>query len=441
MSQWKRLLGAFLFFAFSFTSIGEEEHFLSHDTSRGFETVKSDSEFHLAYVERLLGLSNGRNDKAESSSIGHQKDVIQSVKGKIKVKLEGNGFNYKFFKRGVIDSDLGKLSEFKKLLYEKSAKSDQLLSFLKLQGSKKSNKVLKQLLVRFPEKQRALLNPALTNDQLRGIFKRNPVLQHYLHELPGMADPLYFFEAGVIDEETFRKQLLANMFHNGPHAGFWKSYSEQTIPYLVGKDKLAKKFFLNTVYEGEKNKSGFIAPKYPGPLSFEGYVHVVFDRLSQATRGGVEKIFEEIRKFPGQTDVEKMAGLIFDNPISTQEQFSALYDLASDDPDLTEKQRKLVIRLVEVSQHRINEYIKHVAKIIEFKIDGGSPSLVLKPNKNKVMVFKSDGSLVTSDLGKPAVTRKIANKKEFGDELKDSVIKLLVLEEQKNGNPLKDLEL
>lgn len=440
MRNWRPRWVALLITMVTLSVFGESAGYLTHVTSRGLESVRSLLDMESAYLQRLPGFSKGRTNKAELSSIQHQKDVVNSVRGGLRSRLEKEGFTYKQYHRGVVDSDMGKLPEFKNLLTEKSPKSDQLLSFLKLQGSAKSKKVLLELLNKFPAKQRALLNPSLTNDQLRSIFKKNPVLQHYLHEFPGMADPLYFFEEGIIDEYQFKQQLKTNMFHNGPHAGFWKFYSEVTIPGLVGKDPRGKKFFLNTAYEGGKNKKGFILPSYPGPISFEGYVHVIFDRLSQGTRGGVDKIFEEIRVFPGQSDVEKMTSLLFDNPLSTQDQFSALYDLALEDPALKENQRKAVKELIETSQARLNAYIAFVTQRFALKVEKNVPVLVIKPNDKEVLAFKSTGDKHSIKAADQKL-RQVANSNAFGDELKETVVKLLIEEEKLNGNLLKDLDL
>ncbi|MBK23078.1 MAG: hypothetical protein CME70_03640 [Halobacteriovorax sp.] len=439
MRNWRPLWVALTILCCAFGVYAEVSSFLSHETSQGFEAVGTKPEFESAYSKRLSIFEKTRKTKAEQSSIQHQKDVVLSVRGKLKLELEKSGFSFVNYKKGVIDSDMGKLPEFKKLLYEKSEKSDQLLSFLKLQGGEKSKKVLAEVLEKFPVKQRALLNPALSNDQLRALFKKHPVLQHYLHEFPGMADPLHFFQTGLITREEFKKQLLTNMFHNGPHAGFWKFYSEGTIPGLVGKDPKAKNFFLNTAYEGEKTKNGFISPRYPGPLSYEGYVHVVFDRLSQGTKGGVEKIFAEIRKFPGQSDVEKMASLLFDNPPGTLEQLSALYDLAEEDPYLNENERKAIKKLIQDTQSRLNLYIAFVARHFELKIEKNIPVLLLRTNQNDFLIFKSFAKEHTVKDQK-SVVQNISDPIQFGDKLSNHVIELLSIEESKNGYPFSNLE-
>ncbi len=439
MRNWRPFWVALTISCCAFGVYAEVSAFLSHETSQGFESVSSKPEFDSAYDQRLSIFKKTRKTKAELSSIEHQRDVVTSVRGKLKLELEKSGFLFKHYKKGVIDSDMGKLPEFKKLLFEKSEKSDLLLDFLKLQGNEKSKKVLLEVLEKFPTKQRALLNPALSNDQIRSLFKKHPVLQHYLHEFPGMADPLYFYNSGLITKEDFKNQLLTNMFHNGPHAGFWKFYSEGTIPGLVGKDPKAKNFFLNTAYEGIKTKSGFIAPKYPGPLSYEGYVHVVFDRLSQGTKGGVGKIFEEIRKFPGQSDVEKMASLIFDNPPGTQEQLSALYDLAEEDTNLNEEERKAIKKLIQDTQSRMNSYISFVAQHFELKIEKNVPVLLIRNKKNEFLIFKSIGQKHTVKDHNSKV-QTISDPIKFGDNLSKQVIELLSKEEAKNGYPFLNLE-
>lgn len=417
------------------------EDYDSQETSLGLASLKAPSEINQAYDKRLDLLMVNRSLKSESTSIDHQKEILRAVQGKLKLELEGIGFSNASFKRGVIDSDLGKLKEFKKLLFVKSKKSDQLLSFLKGAGSKKSQAVLVKVLEKYPSQKRYILNPSITNDSLRKIFKKHIVLQHYLHELPGIADSLHYYELGVLPEEEFIKELKTNLFHNGPHAGFWKFFSEQTIPGMVGKDKMVKNFFLNTPYEGEKVKGGFIPPSYPGPLSLEGYIHVAFDRLSQGTRGGVSKIFEEIRKYKGQSDVEKMSSLLFDNPRSTQEQISLLIDLATEDLILTDQQKLKLVQLLERIRTRLRSYISYVTENIEFKIEGQLPVLKIRKGEQEVIVFKSSTKLLSitkvsgASVSEPRI---LDDEMAFGDELKEEIMNVLKKEEALNGAPFPD---
>ncbi|MFT6070114.1 MAG: hypothetical protein ACJAT2_003753 [Bacteriovoracaceae bacterium] len=414
----------------------------SHITSKGLNSLKEQAEFDKAYSKRLDLLLENRTEKTETTSIDHQKEILRGVQGRTKLELESIGFSYPSFKRGVIDSDLGKLNEFKKLLYIKSKKSDHLLSFLKGEGSEKSKAVLKKVLDRYPSQKRYVLNPALTNDHLRKVFKKYIVLQHYLHELPGIADSLHYFDLGILGEDEFIKELKTNLFHNGPHAGFWKFFSEETLPSMIGSDKLVRTFFLNTPYEGEKIKGGFIPPSYPGPLSLEGYIHVAFDRLSQGTRGGVSKIFEEIRKYKGQSDVEKMSSLLFDNPRSTQEQISMLIDLATEDLNLNDQQRIKLIQILERIKKRLRSYISFVTENIEFKIEGQLPVLKIKKNEKEMTVFKSSAKLLSiTKISGASVSepRILDDPMAFGDELKEEIMNALKKEEALNGAPFLEI--
>lgn len=417
------------------------EDYNAHETSKGLNSLKDLSQIDQAYARRLELLLENRPMKSETTSIDHQKEILRAVQGKLKLDLEAIGFINSSFKRGVIDSDLGKLTEFKKLLYLKSIKSDQLLSFLKGEGSKKSKAVLKKILEKYPTHRRYILNPAMTNDALRKAFKKHVVLQHYLHELPGIADSLHYYELGILPEDEFIRELKTNLFHNGPHAGFWKFFSEQTLPSMIAKDKSVKTFFLNTPYEGEKIKGGFIPPRYPGPLSLEGYIHVAFDRLSQGTRGGVSKIFEEIRKYKGQSDVEKMSSLLFDNPRSTQEQVSMLIDLATEDPNLNEGQRLKLIQVLEKIRTRLRSYISFVTENIEFKIEGQLPVLKIRKGEQEFIIFKSSSKLlsITKISGASALEPRILDNAEaFGDELKEEIMQALQKEEALNGAPFRN---
>ena len=60
--------------------------------------------------------------------------------------------------------------------------------------------------------------------------------------------------------------------------------------------------------------------RYHSPLSFEGFIHCFFDRMSQGTRGGVVKFHEEVRPMPN---------LIRSTSLGSHPQQSKAYDRAT----------------------------------------------------------------------------------------------------------------
>ena len=252
--------------------------------------------------------------KAEQYSGEHQKDLdgfLRTAREKV------TGVNKDALYNGMADSDKGKHSSYKKLLTESSPASDALLAFCKGEGA--GGPILREILKDAGLGDAVLLNPTLTNAQLRELFQKVPGLQGFLHEIPGMADALTALEVGALSRDQFKAQIRANLFHNGPGEGFWKLLAEVFMPGAMrgaGYDPAA--VFSGTVFgKGEGGKLS-----YPMPVSAEGVVHTVSDRLSQGTTGGVIKIYYEIIGF--SKPLQAIAELLVLNPQQTTAQFDAL---------------------------------------------------------------------------------------------------------------------
>ena len=284
--------------------------------------------------------------KAEQYSGEHQKDLDGFL---LTAREKVAGINRDALYNGMADSDKGKHSSYKKLLTEASPASDALLAFCKGEGP--GGSVLREILKDGGLGDALLLNPTLTNAQLRELFQKVPGLQGFLHEIPGMADALTALEVGALTRDQFKAQIRANLFHNGPGEGFWKLLAEVFMPGAMrgaGYDPAV--VFSGTVFgKGEGGKLS-----YPMPVSAEGVVHTVSDRLSQGTTGGVIKIYYEIIGF--SKPLQAIAELLVLNPQQTTAQFDAL---AAHVPTLaqrgavTPEQSRQLTTLVDLGKTRL----------------------------------------------------------------------------------------
>jgi len=331
---------------------------------------------------------------AEIASLKHQEDVIEGVNSKIRKKLNEVGFDLNSYIGGVVDSDQGKRDVYRELLTVESAKSDLLLDVLRGQGPLISRKAMAMLLKKMGFKGKHLLNPNHTNEELRKIFNDYPVLQIYLHELPGISDAILLLEKGIISEINFIKRLQANLFHNGPDQGFWgERLSRKLVPDALGEnanDIEARNFFKETVFEGPR-VNGVVTPKYPAPTSLEGFVHTLFDRMSQATKGGVKKIYLELQDYSDLNKIALMQDLIQVSSLNTLKQLDALKKVARKKLKMHYKKMAVIENLIEVGQKRLKTFRENTNKTIGFTIDGDGEF-------NKInLIYKTDAGLGVLD--------------------------------------------
>jgi hypothetical protein len=203
------------------------------------------------------------------------------------------------------------------------------------------------------------LNPAedVSNAELRALFAQYPILANWMHELPGIADAGELFRAGVIDDERiFRETLAISLFHNGPAQGYWKTVTHDLLPKYSSPDAVSK-LLSGTIYLAlgprQEAPSGV---GYPAPRTFLGVVHTVLDRLSQGTRGGVHKIWQEIQGFTKTADIAKQ--LLLENQQGTLEQLAALAEHVQDLSDKNEidaEQAALLADLTAASRERVEK--------------------------------------------------------------------------------------
>lgn len=396
---------------------------------------------------------------AELASLRHQEDLIESLSNpQVSARIGLSDSEMKSLIQGIIDSDAGKLDSFKIHLTKVTPDSDELFDVIKgANSSTPAGRAFQEFMRENKMEGSGLLNKELTNDQIREVFNGAPAMQGYLHELPGMSEAIKDLNAGRISADQFKKRIGANLFHNGPQAGFWELFNNEILPghvnspFVQGNFKNhtgLNNFFKNTAFQGEKSATGFVKPKYPGPLTKEGMIHTTFDRLSQGTSGGNTKIFleffnktlkdnpkttmGELKSVSGQNGLNTYRDLLVGNPLAkpkpvlsnglnTSKQFDVLSDLISKSDRLSLSEKKKLREIVRASRDRTLAFDDYMNKFTEFKVDAdGSVSRIILKDSNDVYM-----GTITKDT--PA------------DEAAKLVEKFYAKEELFNGHPIKDL--
>lgn len=265
-----------------------------------------------------------------------------------------------------------------------------------------------------------------------------PVLRGYLHEAPGMQLAIRDFNSGNISKEQFRERFLANLGHNGPNEGYWSILSNNLVPNALAKAQhpKAKSLFEGTIYQSGKTANGVAVPVYPSPQSVEGVVHSVFDRLSQGTRGGVDKIFYElggaklaaspktaIREIgmAPNTGLQLPHEMLVGNPEKTMLQLKALQKHAGTSPIFTKTQQGELSQFVNGAITRLekqNQFVKENLDVVRDE-KGVIQKMTLR--------FQNQKITITNDTQ--------------ADEVADSMSKMLHHEENLHGEPFKDFVL
>lgn len=332
--------------------------------------------------------------------------------------------------RGMADSDKGKLIKYQELLTAESgaakAKSDLLLDFLAGRGPQDEANILRKILDQAGAPQESwLLNPKLSNDQIRDVFKNGPMLKNYLHEYPGMADAVMAYRSGIINAKDFEKQIRANLFHNGPDEGFWGFFGQKLVPdfALAGKGPQAESFFENTILAGTRNEKGVVVPRYGTPTSYEAGAHLIPDRVSQGTRGGVEKIFKELEagapagKF---NPVDTMRQMVQDNPAGTAKQLKKFAEDIEKIPGLTPKQASVLRAMNDAAEKRVTKLSEYLKENMQFV-------------RNEKNVAES------MEMRMPDGTTRIFKATDNPDDVLSATMDIMKHEEKLHGDPIKDL--
>ncbi|MDA9951611.1 hypothetical protein N9D31_03445 [Oligoflexaceae bacterium] len=337
---------------------------------------------------------------AEWMSVRHQRDVLQSLDPAKNQSLYNElGMSVdavQGMREGILDSDKGKLAEYQKLLVEESVRSNKLFDTLRLDdaGSVKPEtlKEFKKILIEMRFKSgKGILNPETTNAEFRKLITENAVLKGYLHDLPGLVDAVELREKGIITAERFRERVKANLFHNGPDAGFWAKLKG----FFSANKTLVSKMFKGSVFIDSKGKL-----TYPGSRSVGGMLHRMVDRVSQATRGGLLKIVFETRFLPSNRAIAELA---LESPGLTIEQLEASkadINKAAKDGVITKSQ---AAKLIEKTGQAIGRVENH-GKLLSARIKGAEAiKSKLKDAKyapEKIQVVSETGVVETLDSTK-----------------------------------------
>ena len=215
------------------------------------------------YIKRIIksniiDKSAAKND-SEISNQEHVQQLISPLDKSLVSNLVVLDFNFDAYWGGVVDSDLGKMDKYRQLLFKKSKDSDFLLTNLKGIGNQKIAQAISKYLEDNGFKNKQILNPELSNDQIRSVFRAHPILTYYLHALPGIIESFKSLLKDQISVKTFQIRLGANLFHNGPTSPqqrpgdkniFWHRFTKKFLPnalFTKTTNKSVKVFFKNTV--------------------------------------------------------------------------------------------------------------------------------------------------------------------------------------------------
>lgn len=407
---------------------------------------------HKKIIDDYLGdlEQNQKLTMAEKLSLSHQKDLLAFIGNpRTQELIKKLDIDERALMYGILDSDLGKLDRFKKLLVEKSPQSDRLLAVLSRKDTTSpAGKAFAEFLDENGFPGRGFFNPALSPDEIRSGFQAHGILTGYLHEAPGISNAIEALNQGRISKADFKKRIGANLGHNGPQAGFWDFLSGITSKQIASSD-IGSKFFKDTIFEGD-TVAGKTQVKYISPMTNEGLVHTLVDRLSQATSGGDVKIFYElagkslndnhavpIGAIPTASGSQSGLGIlknllsgdkatgVVPNAIQTLEQFKALREIALRKPDLSAQQKSSYSDLVKLAEGR--------TKALQDHMDAGTVSYVSgKDGKLEKIILtgpKETGSKFVGTISADTPTLRAM----------EMVKTYLAKEELLHGDPIRDL--
>lgn len=317
----------------------------------------------------------------EIASLRHQLDLIKAIErnNPLKKELLALGFDFKSYLRGSYDSDMGKLKAYQELYLLPSGKSSLLFSFLQGKAPQKSILALHEVLEKYGLPVRPFLNPELSHEKLRSLFLDFPILLGYLHEFPGMVDAVIAFEKGILSKKEFQNEILVNLGHSGPSAGYWNFLEKNLLPRAF--ERMKRRDELTLLFKGTLFEDGANGiPQYAKPTTFESYISTFFDRMGQATRGGYFKIDFEVDGNP-ITNVQSL--LLENNNSNTQKQIKVLLQLL-DSSKLGEKQKAFLKNLFLQGIKYLQRYSLEVKKYIHYRKEKGVETISLKKPLEKV---------------------------------------------------------
>ena len=250
------------------------------------EAPKANSGAEGSLKRELAEYKAHRKPVAEIKSLEHQDDVMRVVDDpKLNQALGHDERTLESMRQGILDSDQGKLGDYKRLMNPMAdedpliKESDSLLDVLSGKATagkdKEAMDVLRGVLDAGGHEGKWLLSPSLSNGEIRQAYTEAPVLHGFLHELPGMNDALKAFKSGQISDTQLADRLRANIGHNGPGESvnqiadtkiFWRKITEQFVPGSLAKASPSTARVLDgTIF---KNGAGKVV--YPKVMSTTG---------------------------------------------------------------------------------------------------------------------------------------------------------------------------
>ncbi len=258
-----------------------------------------------------------------------------------------------------------------------------------------------------------LLNPNLSVDRARDIFKTNGVFAGFMHELPGLVTAIDNYIQGKMTDEAFITSLKTILLHNGPQKGFWDFLTKVLLP----------KGPANELFEGGlywNDQEAKVA--YPNPVHIEGILSAGIDRLDQGI-GGVHKIMWEILPMLNLVSIKN--DLLGNNQkgtiaqldelhshtakllSETESELAALSQAGVDSPEVASKTEALAKKseAYSIALELIPLYKERVAKFQTFVND----------NKNVTLDYKQEAN----ERGNHEVALTLRHKTADGQNIRD----------------------
>lgn len=382
---------------------------------------------------RFLALSAKATTSAEKKSLLHQKDLVSLGRNpQVYSAASELGFDMKALERGMIDSDMGKLASVRNQFVNGSSESREFIRVLQGKNSGQEGRAFRKILDEAGFQGKTFLPAHLTEEQIEMVFKNHPIMGGYLHELPGMQAAIRDLRTLKISQTEFERRIKANLFHNGPQAGFWDDLTQKYVPGALksgGAD--AQSFLKGTVFEGSR---------YPAPISPEGILHTIGDRLSQGTAGGISKIYDEVAgkslmdspkiklgdlKIGPDDGLTKYSNLLGQNLTDTKKQLKVLGDRIDTLEVLNPAQREFLSKMNQNAMRRIDKEAEFFRDHVTYY-----PS---RDQINRIDLEFTDSSGIQR--------RYSLNRQTPADEAQRLMDQFLRAEEKHNGHPFDGIKV
>ena len=350
----------------------------------------------MALLENQINLKTAYSEKltgSEMHSLKHQQELISLMKNYLLADDKKTvDINQDVFIKGVLDSDKGKLSAYQKLWDEQSDKGTLLLLVMQGKGPKRSTSAIEEILRQMGFKSKVFINASTKHAEIRKVFSKHMALKNYFHEHIALVDNVIALEENLITASEFKKYLMANLFHNGPGVGFWKTFQEQMLPKLIGQEDF-KLIFNNTIYTEKEKK----IINYGRPYGIEGFLAAITDRLSQGTARGVLKIAYEIQNYSNAVQIVDRL-LLSQNPNGTISQLNELNKISQAADELSVDEKYFLKSIIFKAKQRLLKFVGYNRDRIRVE----NNQIILNITANPIIINKethfSDLILILNNL-------------------------------------------